>query len=124
MFKETHVLIKQVTLLGRDDQVESSRVREPRRTSLPCSSWSPVSWKRELVSGLSLANHLMLPILNLTQGPFWWHTRLSAKKDSSTKNPDRLVVSSLLSAPPKSSRLVVRAAPCTLSGPPLVRQLV
>ena len=31
--KETHVLTKQETLLER---VESSRVREPRRTALPC----------------------------------------------------------------------------------------
>ena len=34
--KETHILTKQETLLGRSAQVESRRVREPRRTTLPC----------------------------------------------------------------------------------------
>ena len=32
--KETHVLTKQEILLGKGTQVESSRVREPRRTAL------------------------------------------------------------------------------------------
>ena len=32
--EETHVLTKQETLLGKGTQVESSRVREPRRTAL------------------------------------------------------------------------------------------
>ena len=35
LFEETHVLTKQGTLLGRGAWVESSRVREPRRTALP-----------------------------------------------------------------------------------------
>ena len=33
--EETHVLIKQEILLGKGTQVESRRVREPRRTALP-----------------------------------------------------------------------------------------
>ena len=33
--KETHVLKKQETLLGKGARVESRRVREPRRTALP-----------------------------------------------------------------------------------------
>ena len=33
--EETHVLIKEEILLGKGTQVESSRVREPRRTALP-----------------------------------------------------------------------------------------
>ena len=32
--EETHMLTKQEILLGKDTQVESSRVREPRRTAL------------------------------------------------------------------------------------------
>ena len=32
--KETHVLTKQEILLGKGTRVESSRVREPRRTAL------------------------------------------------------------------------------------------
>ena len=32
--EETHVLTKQKILLGKGTQVESSRVREPRRTAL------------------------------------------------------------------------------------------
>ena len=33
--EETHVLTKQEILLGKGTPVETSRVREPRRTSLP-----------------------------------------------------------------------------------------
>ena len=40
--EETHVLTKQETLLGRGTQVESSRVREPRRAALPRGSQSQV----------------------------------------------------------------------------------
>ena len=49
--KETHMLTKQETLLGRGTWVESSRVREPRRTALP------LFMVMGLVSVLSLANH-------------------------------------------------------------------
>ena len=40
--KETHVLTKQEILLERGALVESSRVREPRGTALPCGSQSRV----------------------------------------------------------------------------------
>ena len=49
--EETHVLTKQEILLGKGTWVESRRVREPRRTALPC--FLVIG----LVSGLSLANH-------------------------------------------------------------------
>ena len=39
-----HVLTKQETLLGRGAQVESSRVREPRRTALPLGLQAWVLW--------------------------------------------------------------------------------
>ena len=42
--KEIHVLTKQEILLGKDTQVESSRVREHRRTALPHGSQSWVLW--------------------------------------------------------------------------------
>ena len=42
--KETHVLTKQDILLGKGAWVESSRVREPRRTALPRGSQSRVLW--------------------------------------------------------------------------------
>ena len=50
------MLTKQEILLGKGTRVESSRVREPRRTALP---WLAVSgfMVMGLVSGLSLANH-------------------------------------------------------------------
>ena len=38
--EETRVLTKHETLLGRGAQEKSSRVREPRRTSLPYGSQS------------------------------------------------------------------------------------
>ena len=42
--KETHLLTKQEILLGKGTRVESSRVREPRRTALPRGSQSRVLW--------------------------------------------------------------------------------
>ena len=49
------MLTKQEILLGKGTRVESSRVREPRRTALPRGSQSFMVMG--LVSGLSLANH-------------------------------------------------------------------
>ena len=48
--EETHVLTKQEILLGKGTQVESSRVREPRRTALPrglqCRGlWNGISFR-------------------------------------------------------------------------------
>ena len=42
--KETHVLTKQEILLGKGTRVESSRVRETRRTALLRGSQSWVLW--------------------------------------------------------------------------------
>ena len=52
--KETHVLTRQEILLGKDSRVESSRVREPRRTALPLavSDFMMMGF----ISRLSLAN--------------------------------------------------------------------
>ena len=41
---ETHVLTKQEILLGKGTRVESSGVKEPRRTALPRGSQSRVLW--------------------------------------------------------------------------------
>ena len=53
------MLTKQEILLGKGTQVESSRVREPRRTALPCGSqsWVMGFMVMGLVSRLSFANH-------------------------------------------------------------------
>ena len=42
--EETHVLTKEEILLGKGTQAEGSRVREARRTALPCGSQSQVLW--------------------------------------------------------------------------------
>ena len=42
--EETHLLTKQEILLGKGARVESSRVREPRRTDLPHDLQSRVLW--------------------------------------------------------------------------------
>ena len=42
--KETHMLTKQETLLVKGTQVESSGVREPRRTALPPGLQSRILW--------------------------------------------------------------------------------
>ena len=38
------MLTKQEILLGKGTRVESRRVREPRRTALPCGSQSQALW--------------------------------------------------------------------------------
>ena len=42
--EETHVLTKQEILLGKGTRVETSGVREPRRTALPRGLQSWVLW--------------------------------------------------------------------------------
>ena len=42
--EETHVLTKKEILLGKGTQVESNRVREPRRTALSYGLQSRVLW--------------------------------------------------------------------------------
>ena len=42
--EETHVLTKQEILLGKGTRVESSRVREPRRTALSNGLQAQVLW--------------------------------------------------------------------------------
>ena len=45
--EETHLLTKQEIFLGKGTQVESSRVREPRRTALSRGLRSRVLWGRD-----------------------------------------------------------------------------
>ena len=75
--KETHVLTKQEILLGKGTQVESSRVREPRRTALLRDSQCRVLWWWGL-GGL-------WPII-LIQSLSWWCTHCSAKMDACEKD--------------------------------------
>ena len=42
--EDTHMLTKQEIFLGKSTRAESSRVREPRRTSLQHGSQSQVLW--------------------------------------------------------------------------------
>ena len=72
--KETHMLTKQEPLLERSAWTESRRVREPRRTALPCCSVSGFMVKG-LVSRLSLASHsdsgsVLVAHTSLTQDGF------------------------------------------------------
>ena len=89
--EETHVLTKQEILLGKGTRVESSRVREPRRTALPGGSqsrvlWDEMSfrvvfgqsfWLRVLPGGARTAQPIWMPAREIlgsgrTRGvPFW-----------------------------------------------------
>ena len=55
--KETHMLTKQEILLRKGTRVESSRLREPMKTALPCDSAVSGFMVIGLISRLSLANH-------------------------------------------------------------------
>ena len=81
------MLTKQETLLGRGSQVERSRIRDPRRTSLPCDSPSTVLWEWGWFPGCLWP--LALPVLGLAWSSSWWPEHLSAEIDSSAKDPGR-----------------------------------
>ena len=76
--KETHVLTKQETLLGRGNRAESRTVKEPRRTALPHGSQPQVLWRSDYFPGC------LWPV-SLTQSPSWWCTPY-AKMDASEKD--------------------------------------
>ena len=64
MSKETQVLTKEETLLGRIVQEEIRRISESNRTALPCGLQFQVFMVMGLVSGC-------LWSIILTQGPSW-----------------------------------------------------
>ena len=82
LFKETHVLKKQDILLGRSTQAESSRVRESRRTALPCDLQSQGLWWWGYFPGC------LWPVI-LTQSPSWWCKHCPSKMDVSEKDSGR-----------------------------------
>ena len=95
------MLTKQDTLLGKGIRVESSRVREPRRTALLRSSQSQVLWGWDYFSGS------LWPII-LIQSLSWWRTHRSAKMDASERDSGKWTdTRCLLSTFPELFRLVV-----------------
>ena len=82
--EETHVLTKQEILLGKSAQVESSRVREPRRTALPrglrfygdgISFWVVFSqsyWLRVHPGGAGLVQPRWMPARRILGGGRTW----------------------------------------------------
>ena len=77
------------------------------------------------VSGLSLPIILFsVPPLGLAQGPSWWYVHLSAKIRFQCQESWEVGCLPPPSAPPKFSQFVFRAASCSLSGLPTVRQLM
>ena len=80
--EEIHVLTKQDILWGRCAQEESSRVREPRRTTLPRGSQARVLWWWDSFLGCLWA-------IIMTQSPSWWLTHCSSKMDVSEKDSGR-----------------------------------
>ena len=116
--EETHVLAKQEILLGKGTRVESSRVREPRRTALPHGSHLGFM-VMGLVSGLSLVNHsdsesfLVVCTLFSQDGcqreGFWEEVRYVVSPFDLSRT--LLVGGGLL-------------VPCSLPGPPVLKQLM
>ena len=108
------MLTKQEILLGKGTRVESSRVREPRSTAL----WLAVSgfMVMELVSRLSLANHSDSESFMVVHALF---SQDDAREDSG-RWLDMWCL--LLTFPklPVGGLLV----PCSLPGPPVIKQLM
>ena len=109
-----NMMTKQKSVLERGAQAESRRVREPRRTAPPCGSQS-LGVDGDGVSsfgGCLWPLILLVPIFGLTQGPSWWHMHLSARWFPAWGVLGNwwdiwAGISSLLSAPPKFSWLVL-----------------
>ena len=116
--EETHVLTKQEILLGKGTRVESSRVREPRRTALSSDSQSRVM-VMGLVSGLSLANHSDSVAFLVVQALF--------SQDGCRREGFWEVVRHVVSPFDLSWTLLVGGGlliPCSLPGPPVLKQLM
>ena len=112
------MLTKQEILLGKGTRVESSRVREPRRTALPRGSVSGFMLMG-LVSGLSLANH------SDSESFLVVYTLLS--QDGCQREGFWEVVGHVVSPFELSRTLPVGGGilvPCSLPGPPVVKQLM
>ena len=113
------MLTKQEILLGKGTQVESSGVREPRRTALPRGSHSHIFRVMALVSGLSLGNH------SDSQSFLVVHALFS--QDGCQKEGFGKVVGHWVSPFDLSRMLPVGGGllvPCSLAGPPVVKQLM
>ena len=129
--KEIHMLTKKETLFRRGALLESSSVREVRRTALTHGSQSQVLWWWIQPSRLSLTNRdnlacclWLVHIFGVTQGPFCWCSHLSAKTDSSVRVSGRLAghITDWQFLPPFWPLL---NSPGQFSvGPPVVRQLM
>ena len=109
--------------IGKGRLGGEQQVREPGRTALPHGSQSQVYgsgvsvW---VVSGQSSC------LVRTWSGPGSFLVVLTSlcQDGFQLQGSGRLVVSSVLLAPPQSSQLVFRAAPHSLSGPPVGRQLM
>lgn len=143
------MLTKLKTLLGRGTWAESSSIREPRRTALPCGSQSWVNF--QTVSGQSSC----LAHIWSDSRSFWWCASLSqggfqreefwevgrthyglASRPLPPFDHSRIFPVSLirhimggcfLPLPPTQPTSLCKfslEAPCSLSGPPTVRQLM
>ena len=80
--------------IGKECRGERSRVREPRRTALPRGSRSQVLQEGCSFLGCLWPIVLLGPYLVWLRALLGWYRHLSAKMDSSSKDPGRLVVSS------------------------------
>ena len=110
------MLTKQEILLGKGTWVESSRVREPRRTALPHGS---VFMVMGLVSGLSLANHSDSESFLVAHALF--------RQDGCQREGFWEVVGHMVSPFDLSQTLLVGGGllvPCSLPEPPVKKQLM
>ena len=112
-----HVLTKQ-------EKGCPGREQQGKGTQENCSAMRLSFMGMGSISRLSLARHLARPVLSLAQSPSWRHMHLLAKRDSSAQGSWEFGHLLLPTHPPKSSRFVFRAVPCSLLGPPAVRQLM
>ena len=116
--EETHLLTKQETSLGKGTQVESRRVRGPRRIALPQGSQSGFM-VMGLVSGLSSVNH------SDSESCLVVHTSFS--QNGCQREGSWEVVGHVVSPFDLSQTLLVGGGLlllCSFPGPPVIKQLM
>ena len=120
--EETHMLTKQKTLLGRGPPEQRAAGGGDPGEVLCHVAHSPWFCRNGVSFWVVCLDILLGP--HLVWPRVLGSTCTSAKMSSSAKDSGRLGIFSLFLAPPKIFWLVFRVAPCSLSGPPVVRQLM
>ena len=121
--EETHLLTKQEILLGKGTRVESSRVREPRRTALPVSTTAVARSLGFYGDGISF----LVVFSQSSDSESFLVVHALFSQDGCQRGGFWEVVGHVVSPFDLSGTLLVGGGllvPCSLAGPPVIKQLM